>query len=89
VEHLRSRRPSVSWTRELSAQPHEAGFLKLDSGKARARLGWRPRWRLATALDKTLEWHEAWRRGDDMRETTVAQTAVYLRTSTDASCGAV
>lgn len=87
VEHLASRRPGLSWTHDASPQPHETGYLKLDSSKARVRLGWKPRWRLQAALDKTLDWHEAWRRGDDMRETTLSQIAEYLRTAVDATCG--
>lgn len=58
---------------------HEAHYLKLDSSKARSRLAWRPRWRLATALDKTLEWHQAWRRGLSMREFSLAQINTYLQ----------
>jgi CDP-glucose 4,6-dehydratase len=37
--------------------PHEAAFLKLDSSKARARLGWRPRWGIDTALNRIALWH--------------------------------
>jgi len=42
---------------------HEARFLKLDSSKARAHLGWEPRWRVREALSATVEWHMAWARG--------------------------
>ena len=58
-------------------QPHEAHYLKLDSSKARIQLGWQPRWQLATALDKTVEWHQAWRDGQNMLATTLAQIAAY------------
>jgi CDP-glucose 4,6-dehydratase len=37
--------------------PHEAHFLKLDSSKARARLGWKPRLPLVDALKLTVEWY--------------------------------
>ncbi len=39
------------------AAPHEAGFLKISSAKAHARLGWQPRWNAATAINKTVEWY--------------------------------
>jgi CDP-glucose 4,6-dehydratase len=39
--------------------PHEAAFLKLDSSKARTRLGWRPHWGIDTGLGKVAEWHAA------------------------------
>jgi CDP-glucose 4,6-dehydratase len=86
VEYLAARSPGLSRHHDTSPQPHETSFLKLDSSKARLRLGWKPRWRLEAALDKTLDWHQAWRRGDDMRQTTLSQIADYLRTAVDAAC---
>ena len=44
--------------------PHEAPYLKLDSSKARQRLGWRPRLRIAQALQWTVEWY---RRAQELR----------------------
>jgi CDP-glucose 4,6-dehydratase len=57
--------------------PHEAAVLRLDSAKARDRLGWSPRWPLAKGLEKTVEWHRAWRDGADMRAVTLGQIAEY------------
>jgi len=57
---------SAGWTRDESVQPHEAHYLKLDISKARAGLGWRPRWTLAEALDNIVAWHRAWLSGADM-----------------------
>lgn len=51
---------------ESAAGGHEAGLLKLDSSKARARLGWKPRWNLETALDKIVEWSRAYQAGEDL-----------------------
>lgn len=65
------------WVAEPDLQPHEAGVLKLDSGKARARLGWQPRWSLEQALAHILDWHHAWRSGQDMRAFTHAQIHAY------------
>ena len=79
VERLVSRYPAVAWSTGSADNPHEANYLKLDSSKARTRLGWRPRWRLAAALAKTSEWHEAWRRGQDMNAVTLSQIAEYSR----------
>lgn len=39
--------------------PHEAEVLRLDSGKARGRLGWRPVWSAAEAFRRTAEWYRA------------------------------
>jgi CDP-glucose 4,6-dehydratase len=78
VERLVASSPGAAWESDPGPQPHEAHFLKLDSSKARARLGWEPRWRLATALEKTIEWHTRWRRGKDMRAVSLAQIAEYV-----------
>jgi CDP-glucose 4,6-dehydratase len=77
VEQLAALRPEVNWHCESTAQAHEAHYLKLDSSKAFQRLQWQPRWRLATALQKTLFWHEAWQNGQDMQTITMAQIQDY------------
>jgi CDP-glucose 4,6-dehydratase len=60
--------------------PHEAHLLRLDSSKARAQLGWRPRWRLDDALARTSEWYRQYYQvhsADAMREFTLGQIAAY------------
>lgn len=74
VERLRERwsgRPD--WERDHGTHPHEAQYLKLDSSRARLRLGWRPLVSLETALDSIVAWYEAFEAGSDMRSVTVAQ----------------
>jgi CDP-glucose 4,6-dehydratase len=73
LDRLVDRWPGAAWQPVAGVQPHEAGALKLDSSKARAHLGWRPAWDLAMTLDKTVDWHSASRRGDDMRALCIAQ----------------
>ncbi|HEU0054789.1 MAG TPA: hypothetical protein VFQ39_16495, partial [Longimicrobium sp.] len=36
---------------------HEAGALRLDSSRARTRLGWEPRLPLADAVAWTVDWY--------------------------------
>jgi CDP-glucose 4,6-dehydratase len=62
-----------TWELDGSENPPEAGYLALDSGKAEQRLGWRAEWDLGQALQRIVEWHEAERRGEDVRETSLAQ----------------
>jgi CDP-glucose 4,6-dehydratase len=88
VHYLASREPALCWSNSTSPEPHEAHFLKLDSSKARARLSWTPRWRLPEALDQTMAWYAAWRRGDDMRAITLAQIHEYGASSVRAGHGA-
>jgi CDP-glucose 4,6-dehydratase len=77
VEELSTMHKGVSWRLDEKTQPHEANYLKLDSSKAHNRLSWRPRWRLNTALQKTLEWHNAWLLGKDMHQLTISQIKEY------------
>lgn len=53
--------------------PHEANFLKLDCSKLKAAMGWRPRWRVAKAVEKTVEWAKALDAGENMRLMTLRQ----------------
>jgi CDP-glucose 4,6-dehydratase len=50
----------ASWSEDAGAHPHEAMMLRLDSSRARAELGWRPRLSIETALDWTVEWQRSW-----------------------------
>jgi CDP-glucose 4,6-dehydratase len=64
---------ALEWELDGSENPPEAGHLALDSGKAEQRLGWCAEWDLGRALERIVEWHEAERRGEDVRETSLAQ----------------
>jgi CDP-glucose 4,6-dehydratase len=75
--------PQVRWGRDQVAHPHEANLLCLDAGKARARLGWRPRWSLETAIRQTVRWYKGYMVGEDMRRLTLAQIAEFLEADGD------
>lgn len=77
VGRMAEIRQDVKWQFDDTLQPHEANYLKLDSSKAKCRLSWHPQWHLQTAPPQTLEWHQAWHNGDDMRAITLAQVAKY------------
>lgn len=77
IETLCDRVPNARWQHDIASKPHEAHMLRLDSAKAYARLGWRPRWNLARALEATLEWHQAWRAGVDMAGFSLQQIRAY------------
>ncbi|MFW5959660.1 MAG: CDP-glucose 4,6-dehydratase [Chitinivibrionales bacterium] len=42
---------------EIPDKPHEAGLLRLDSSKAKSKLGWKPVWESGQAIKKTVEWY--------------------------------
>jgi CDP-glucose 4,6-dehydratase len=73
----------AAWELDGAPQPHEATYLKLDCSKARARLGWQPRWTLAETLVRIVDWHKAHANGADMRDVTLAQIASYQNTQPD------
>lgn len=47
-------------------QPHEADYLKLDCSRLKKTFGWKPRWNIGTAVEKTVEWAKIWRSGGDI-----------------------
>jgi CDP-glucose 4,6-dehydratase len=67
----------VRWKIDSAPQPHEAHYLKLDCSKSRALLGWQPRWKLETALERIVQWQRAWIDGQDMRDFTLRQIAAF------------
>jgi CDP-glucose 4,6-dehydratase len=70
--------PPAAWASDGSAHPHEAGFLKLDSSKARAGLGWKPRLGLEAALDWTVQWYKDQLQGTDAKALSLAQIGRYM-----------
>jgi CDP-glucose 4,6-dehydratase len=77
VEQLARRwGDGAGWRRDEGAHPPEAPELALDSGKARAALGWRPVLAVEQALDWTVEGYKAFAAGR-AREVTLAQIARY------------
>jgi CDP-glucose 4,6-dehydratase len=74
VERVAERsEQALVWELDPGPHPHEAGYLALDSTKAREQLGWAPGWDLAEALGLVVDWYQALRAGADMREATLAQ----------------
>lgn len=57
--------------------PHEAHCLKLDSSKARSRLGWQPRWDIKETTARIVEWTRAYRDQQDMLEMCLRQIREY------------
>ena len=58
-------------------QLHEAGFLKLDSSKARELLGWAPTQSLSTTLQWTAEWYRHFLEQGEARDITLSQIQRY------------
>ncbi|MBV9508851.1 MAG: CDP-glucose 4,6-dehydratase [Caulobacteraceae bacterium] len=77
LDRLQTLFPELEWRMEDQPGVPEANTLRLDSARARAELGWRPRWPLAAALRKTADWHRAWQSGVDMGPVSLEQIAEY------------
>jgi len=78
VEHLANAwGQGAGWQQDpnLKRQPHEAHHLTLDCAKARARLGWSPRWPLGQAIRRTVAWQQALHAGADMHAWSIAEIA--------------
>ena len=60
-----------------AVNPPEAARLELDCTAAERLLRWCPRWDLDAALERVAAWHEAHRRGADMRAVGLGQLAEF------------
>ena len=67
------------WQTHADGGPHEAHFLKLDCSKIKSELGWKPRWHIKEAVEKTVEWAKAWEQGADMRALSEKQIEEFLK----------
>lgn len=81
-----AERMAAMWGGGASSQvdadsgPHEAGFLRLDSSRARRELGWVPRLNLETALQWLVTWYRAANEAHSvgsMKAETLRQIAAY------------
>lgn len=68
----------MKWTGCNDGGPHEANFLKLDSSRIRTVFGWRPRWNLDKAVEKTVEWSRCFNEGGDVRACMDREIKEYL-----------
>lgn len=57
--------------------PHEAGWLALETAKARFALGLKPRWSLPFAVRATMNWYRAQHEGADAGELCLEQINAY------------
>ena len=77
LDRLCAHAGGAGWQPADGPHPHEAHQLRLDSSKAAALLGWRPRWTLEHAVERTAAWHQSWRSGRGARALCEAQVADY------------
>jgi CDP-glucose 4,6-dehydratase len=68
----------ATWQLDKEAQPHEAGYLKLDISKAKSRLNWQPTWQLEKTLEKIVQWHQAWLAGNNMQSCCLQEVSQFI-----------
>ena len=70
----------ASWVLDSAAPAlHEHHYLRLDSSKAKASLGWHPRLPIEAALEWTLAWYRVWHERGDMARVTQDQIEAYKK----------
>lgn len=69
----------LTWEDQAEANaPHEANFLKLDCSLLKSTFGWKPRWHIAEAIEKTVEFSKAWLAGQDVSRVMDSQIREFL-----------
>ena len=71
----------AAWRRDEGEHVHEAGYLKLDSSKARRLLNWQPVWNFDQTIRATVSWYKAEAAGEDLVAFTNQQIADYFARS--------
>jgi CDP-glucose 4,6-dehydratase len=67
----------ASWISDATPSVHEANYLRLDSSKARSKLGWEPQLGIKSALEWTVSWYQTWNSNGDLLHATRDQIAAY------------
>ena len=67
-----------TWENRWIGGPHEANFLKLDCSRVKKTFGWRPRYHVSQAVEKTVEWTKEWLSGGDVRACTDRQIEEFF-----------
>ncbi|MEK9684959.1 MAG: CDP-glucose 4,6-dehydratase [Rhodospirillaceae bacterium] len=79
LEFFKEKYPNLLWNVSEKDRLHEEQILKLDISKARERMGWKPRWNISIALEKTIDWNLAWKAGKPVREEALSQIREFAQ----------
>lgn len=69
---------NMTWENVSDGGPHESNFLKLDCSKIKSAFGWKPVWNVEQAMEKMVEWTQAYVTGQDVSAVTDRQIREYL-----------
>ncbi len=68
----------ASYSIDTNSHPHEANYLKLDCSKAKAELGWVPKWNIERALSSIVNWNKAYLDNEDISDVMAQQIRRYF-----------
>jgi len=75
---------NAGWKHAAEADPpHEACYLKLDCSRIKNVFSWQPRWNIAEAVEKTVEWSKAYLQKKDTVSVMESQILSFLNTVRD------
>ena len=63
---------------EINA-PHEANFLKLNNTKIKKTFGWKTKWNIDKAIEKTVEWTKNYKEDNDIISVTDKQIDEFFK----------
>ena len=69
---------NLVWENKFMRGPHEANFLKLDCSKIKNVFGWKPKWNIDMAIEKTIEWSKVYIENRDIAEVMDKQIDEFL-----------
>ena len=68
----------ASYSIDTNPHPHEANYLKLDCSKAKAELGWVPKWNIDSALYSIVNWNKAYLNNENISDVMAQQIRRYF-----------
>lgn len=69
---------NISWINKCVDGPHEANFLKLDCARIKKVFGWKPRWHINEAVERTVAWSRVYFTGGDIPSEMDKEIADFL-----------
>ena len=69
----------LTWkSNQIAQAPHEANFLKLDSSKVKAEVGWIPKWHIDEAIEATVHFAKIWSKNGDVQAEMLSEIQQYF-----------
>lgn len=70
---------NINWeSKQLNNHVHEANILKLDCSKIKNTFGWKPKWNIEKAIEKTVEFAKAYKNNESILEIMDKQIKEYM-----------